>query len=317
MNAVSKPVGTLASPVFEKLERDGIAVLPSLLSPASLQRLQQAFDQALEHPQFNTWTGYEQNEKWRRLVENVLTLDPAAVQLAIHPLVKSVLDAYIGPEFALVEARGWETIATKTNFHGWHNDAWFHPSVTNTNPREVKLAIYLTDVESGFFSYIKGSHKERGAARHWSPAEVAAMEDRRENVKGPAGTAFLFDTAGIHCQSTPVLTKRNVIFFNYHDPAVPLQDIDVEYGRYRPLILNAGFLPPLSAEDKRILGFGSALGAEVGKAVVGRGVTRRYPMIHDTLRAAMKLRLEIQEMDRQRRRVTGKLARMLGSRAAR
>ncbi len=316
MNANVRMSGALGSPVLEKLERDGVVMLPSLLSPHQLQRLQQSFNQALEHPSFNTWSGFEQNEKWRRLVENVLTLDPTAVSLALHPLVKGVLSSYLGPNFALVEARGWETIATKTNFHGWHNDAWFHPSVTHTNPREVKLGVYLSDVDSGYFSYIKGSHKDRGPARHWSPAEVAKMEDRRENLMGPAGTAFLFDTSGIHCQSTPVLTKRNVIFFNYHDPAVPLQDIDVEYGRYRPLMLNAGFLPPLSSDDQRILGFGAALGAAVGAGVPGRAGTRRYTRIHDTLAAMMKLRLEIQEFDRQRRRVTNKLARMFGGGSA-
>ncbi|HVS38325.1 MAG TPA: hypothetical protein VMS17_22395, partial [Gemmataceae bacterium] len=75
-------------------------------------------------------------------------------------------------------------------------------------------------------------------------------------VLGPAGTAFLFDTSGIHRQSIPILEKRWAVFYGYHDPAVPLQTEDVDYYRYHPLLLNAAFLGGLSKEDERILGFG-------------------------------------------------------------
>ena len=65
------------------------------------------------------------------------------------------------------------------------------------------------------------------------------MQARRRDMKGRAGTAFLFDTAGIHRQTTPVLQPRNVLFLNFHDPAVAIQSLDVEQGRYQPLLLNA------------------------------------------------------------------------------
>ncbi|HSP62051.1 MAG TPA: hypothetical protein VLQ90_03620 [Pyrinomonadaceae bacterium] len=34
-------------------------------------------------------------------------------------------------------------------------------------------------------------------------------------VKGPAGTAFLFDTSAIHRQGVPVLETRQALFYNY------------------------------------------------------------------------------------------------------
>jgi hypothetical protein len=37
-------------------------------------------------------------------------------------------------------------------------------------------------------------------------------------VTEPAGSAFLFDTSGIHRQGTPILQPRYAVFFNYHDP---------------------------------------------------------------------------------------------------
>jgi hypothetical protein len=46
------------------------------------------------------------------------------------------------------------------------------------------------------------------------------------------------------------------VFYNYHDPSVPLQKEDVDYYRYHPLLLNAAFLRNLSEEDCTILGFG-------------------------------------------------------------
>ena len=38
---------------------------------------------------------------------------------------------------------------------------------------------------------------------------------------------------------------------------MPLQQEDVEYYRYHPLLLNAAFLGGVTAEDQRILGFGN------------------------------------------------------------
>jgi len=62
---------------------------------------------------------------------------------------------------------------------------------------------------------------------------------------------------GIHRQGAPILEPRQAIFFNYHDPQVRLDQENITYYRYHPLVLNAAFLGNLSAEDQRILGFGN------------------------------------------------------------
>jgi hypothetical protein len=76
-------------------------------------------------------------------------------------------------------------------------------------------------------------------------------------VIGSAGTAFLFDTSGIHRQGVPMIEERLAVFLNYHDPDVPIQQGDLDYYRYHSLLLNAVFLGHLSPEDQRILGFGN------------------------------------------------------------
>lgn len=292
----------------EILREDGIVALPPLLPPDRLARLQSEFRRALARPTWNAWQGYEQTEKWRLMVEHALLIDPTAAEVALHPLALGAIRAHVGPDAQLVEAKGWRTVPTRRDFHGWHGDAWFHPSAAAARPREVKLAIYLTDVteaEGGHFSYVTGSHDGDAAPRHWSAREVERLGGSVVHARGPAGTAILFDTWGVHRQSTPVLKPREALFFGYHDPAVPLQDEDREHGRYHPLLLNAGFLPAQpTPEQMRALGFGGALGEPVGSGVAGRHPTRlRFPLLHAASRAALAARLELLEVEREWRRI--------------
>ena len=46
--------------------------------------------------------------------------------------------------------------------------------------------------------------------------------------------------------------------------SVPLQQEDIEYYRYHPLLLNAAFLGGLTAEDHRVLGFGEKANYQPG-----------------------------------------------------
>lgn len=151
--------------ILDTLEQDGIVLLGKFISDSMLLRMQNCYRRALQYPTRNTWMGYEQNEKWRRLVENLLLYDRSFVELALQPTIIDVLNKYIDPGSTMVEARGWETIATRRDFYGWHAVAWYAPGTTPI-PREVKLGCYLTDVTSGHFQYIKGGHHRDEPARH-------------------------------------------------------------------------------------------------------------------------------------------------------
>jgi hypothetical protein len=238
------------------LERDGIVIIPSLVSPSSLREMQEAFDSRLLYFQYNNVLGYQRNELMRILVEDVLTLSQGFVDIALHPIVLSILDVYI-KKYNLCEAKGWQTQPAKKDFHGWHSDAWYdQKTVTNEIPREVKLAFYLSDVKSGALQYVKGSHRQR-APFHLKPQEVLAIrESEILECNAPAGTAILFDTSGIHRQSIPVIEPMRAVFYNYHDSSIPLQKEDVDYYRYHPLLLNAAFLGGISTRQQEILGFG-------------------------------------------------------------
>jgi hypothetical protein len=249
--------GPQVDELVSRLEQEGIVVLPDLIGPSALRSLQEAFASRLQRLRWNNFDGYQKAEPYRHMVEDVLVLDQGFVDLVLHRRVKLVLNRYLGRQYELTEAKGWKSLPTKRDFHGWHGDAWYDQTVAPQIHREVKLAIYLTDVRSGAFNYIKGSHRKQHP-RLVKNTELSDVDSSQiAELLGPAGTAFLFDTSGIHRQSVPMLEERQACFFNYHNPRVALQQEDIDYYRYHPLILNAAFLGELTEEDQRILGFGN------------------------------------------------------------
>ncbi len=206
---------------------------------------------------WNDFDGYEKTEPYRHMVQDILTLDQGFVDVALHPMIKQMVREYLGNGFELVEAKGWKSVPIRRDFHGWHGDAWYDKEVVREIPREVKLGIYLTDVKSDAFNYIKGSHRKYPPRLYRNDELRDVPSSMIVEVSGPAGLAFLFDTSGVHRQSVPILEPRNAVFLTYHDPSIPLQNEDVDYYRYHPLLLNAAFLGNLSEEHQRILGFGN------------------------------------------------------------
>jgi hypothetical protein len=286
------------------LERDGLVMVPDLIRPDQLRDMQTAFHARLKHLRWNDVDGYEQTERFRHMVQDVLTLAQGFVDAALHPVVKATLRDYIGEHYTLCEAKGWLSLPTQQNFHGWHGDAWYDQSRVTAVPREVKLGIYLTDVRTGAFHYIKGSHA-REHPRVYRDAELADVpRDQIQIVTGPAGSAFLFDTSGIHRQGYPILEPRQAVFLNYHNPNLPLQQEDVDYYRYHPLLLNAAFLGNLTEEDYRILGFGDK--THYQHAFVRQNPFRKFQAIH---RRAFET---VQWADIFWGRVQGRLRRLVG-----
>lgn len=293
-----------ADPLFAELDKEGIVVLNNLISEQQLQSMQRAFDVRLQRVRWNNFDGYHKTEPYRHMVEDVLLLDQGFVDLALNPLVKQILDRYLGSNYELTEAKGWKSIPTKRDFHGWHGDAWYDQESIRNIPKEVKLAFYLTDVQSGAFNYIKGSHQKQ----HPRPVRNSEVESvpasQIAELKGSAGTAFLFDTSGIHRQGVPMLEPRRAVFYNYHDPSVVLQKEDIDYYRYHPLLLNAAFLGNLSAEDKRILGFGNTT-----NYIHSFERAPTHTLLQTTFRLALELKLRADALGE---RVAARLKRIKG-----
>src|ERR1700726_3688611 len=140
---------TLVNPITRQLHEDGIAVVTDLIAPAQLKGMQEAFCARLERLRWNDVDGYEKTERYRHMVQDVLTLDQGFVDVALHPDVQQALREYVGPGYELVEAKGWKSLPTRRDFHGWHGDAWYDQTKRTDIPREVKLGVYLSEVKSG------------------------------------------------------------------------------------------------------------------------------------------------------------------------
>lgn len=297
----------MAHDLTNQLDRDGVVLLPQLTTATLLQGMQQAFETRLRRMSWNDTPGYERTEMYRHMIQDVLILDQGFLSIALHPLVQQVLKEYLGPHYQLVEAKGWRSLPTKKDFHGWHGDAWYNQRAVSSIPREVKLAFYLTDVRSGAFNYIKGSHRKHHPRPIPSSELTHISKDMIVEVTGPAGSAFMFDTSGTHRQAMPVLEPRQAIFFNYHDPAIPLQQEDIEYYRYHPLLLNAAFLGNLTTEDQRILGFGDKRNYQHGFER-----KRRHPVLEAMNRSLMEATLHVDQALYYPRRALSKARRLLG-----
>jgi len=292
-----------ADRLVAELETNGIVVLPALLDPEQLRGMQAAFAARLGRMRWNNFDGYQKTEPYRHMIEDVLHLDQGFVDLALHPLVKQILTRYLGTQYELTEAKGWKTLPTNRDFHGWHGDSWYDKTTEREIHREIKVGMYLTDVRSGAFNFIKGSHQQQHP-RDLKRSEVKNLNSsQRIEVAGAAGTIFMFDSSAIHRQGSPVLEPRQAVFYAYHDPFVPLQSEDINYYRYHPLLLNAAFLGNLAPEDQRILGFGNKTNFQPAFERPDDS-----PGLHRAVCAAFTARLRIKQFSQ---RNLGRLKRLL------
>lgn len=292
-----------ADELFEELDDTGIVIIPNAISSAQLVSMQRAFAARLKRLRWNNVDGYERTERYRHMVLDVLTLDQGFVDVALNPTINHVLRRYLGDGYELTEAKGWKSLPTTRDFHGWHGDAWYDQTTATKIHREIKLAIYLTDVKSGAFNYIRGSHRQQHP-RGVKNIEVKDVpQSQISELFCPAGSVFLFDTSGIHRQGVPMREPRQACFYNYHDPEVKLEQESIDSYRYHPLILNAAFLGGLSAEDQRVLGFGRTT-----NYIAAYEKPREDGLLEDSFRALHVAKLHTQDFTR---RVNGKLKKIL------
>ena len=254
-NPTPYPVDPPDAARLEALERDGVIVLPDLLDAAALGQIQAAFRAHLRHMRWNTTWGYTNEDNYRHMVGDVLALDREVVRLVLHPRLLGLMSAYLGPSYVVTEAKGWRSLPTRRDFHVWHTDAWYDPALPGV-PRQLKLAVYLSDVHTGAFAYLKGSHLRQGPG-HWTDATLPGRAEDVVTLTGPAGTCIVFDSSGIHRQSYPILSDRDALFIVYNDPAIPLQAEDIAAYRYHPPLVAPAFLGGLSGEQLRALGVGA------------------------------------------------------------
>ena len=164
---------------------------------------------------------------------------PHMFEVMNHPTLIGAAGAMLGATPTLSYMAAWWSLPAgdgqaqqAENFHRDVDD-W----------RFVKFFSYLSDVDdrSGPHIYVPGSHlvSRMTKIRRYTDREVAEAfgADNQQHFTGPAGTAFLENTFGLH-RGTPVqATPRLMIQATYSLGVVP-------YGPRRPVaMIGAGGLP--------------------------------------------------------------------------
>jgi hypothetical protein len=208
-----------ADDTFARLDADGYAMCTGLLSPQQVVEMRRYFETCL------AFDGYRPELGKFRVPENapkgthVANFDhadvvgaPHALAVANNPVVLSAVGKVLGAKPTISYMTAWWSIA--------HGEAakeaeLFHRDVDDL--RFIKLFIYLTDVDenSGPHAFVKGTHgiNKLTDIRRLSEEEVA-REFGAENMlsfTGPAGTAFIENTYGVH-RGVPPKTRTRLLF---------------------------------------------------------------------------------------------------------
>ncbi|WP_296950218.1 phytanoyl-CoA dioxygenase family protein [uncultured Massilia sp.] len=137
---------------------------------------------------------------------------PHVLALANHPDVLRLAADYLGytPTITLMGLRWSFPAAAPDGVQAFHRDA---------EPGSIKLLVYLTDVDehAGPHHYVAGSHRARMPLRlrRHTDAEVARDHGGAVLVTGPAGSACMIDTRGIHKGAPPARRPRLLLVVQY------------------------------------------------------------------------------------------------------
>ena len=166
---------------------------------------------------FTASTSQIDKEENGLIVSNYLSLlDPKIVNFILNDKLKEVLEAYYGREYFLRNNPTLQQIIAKKENWGtsvYHNDR-FH---------QVSLMLLLSDLKENdtYMEYLCGTHKLKFyETLHPEPDQSKFNEkikkcNNRFKLIGKKGTAFLFDSIGIHRTIFKLNNVRNILHLNF------------------------------------------------------------------------------------------------------
>jgi hypothetical protein len=224
--------------VGEELGRRGRADLPGLVDEEQVRRIREHVTSLLAHDPYRPELGRyrapdavpSQTHVSHYRDEDIVRV-PHLLELANHPRVLAPVAHWLGGRPTLAALRLWWSTpsADGTPEHA----EMFHRDVDDL--RFVKLFVYLTDVteDTGPHVFVDGSHlvDRLTEIRRYQDDEVESAFGPQDiqRLVGPAGTAFLENTYGMHRGVPPVAGPR-LIF----QPLYALRPLI--YGPRKPVI---------------------------------------------------------------------------------
>ncbi|HEV8289412.1 MAG TPA: hypothetical protein VGQ00_00455 [Candidatus Norongarragalinales archaeon] len=218
VNKFRKDLESLFGPSFKiatkQLGRDGILILPQYFKSDVLSGVQKFFNNQLRKKKIDPFL---KQASFNGAVDDAaLSTSKPASKAATDPTILALIAHYLGGPVVLSNWRGYRTEKSspiRYRAWDWHNDQ---------KRKEIKLMMLLTPVSSKGqpMLYVKGSQKHRWKLRTQADSKYSMLTANKlghaiVECFGPAGTAIIFDTNGVHSGKRSLHEARNVLSFNY------------------------------------------------------------------------------------------------------
>lgn len=178
--------------IEKNLRKDGVVQIPSMLPLAVMRKFENCRAQLLANAEAQWCAGILNGTQ----APNFYDLD-----LSFAPMLKDYVDSIdasiLGTGYRQTHRLIAATLRLVSPFPlgylNWHVDHTDGPGIF------IKVLIFLSDVEIGHgdFCYVPGSHLNRDPGVE----EFTARSNGYSRYPGRAGTAVMFDTAGVHAPS--------------------------------------------------------------------------------------------------------------------
>ena len=154
-------------------------------------------------------------------VADPLLTCPAAIDLALHPIVIDIAANYLR---CIPAVGGLNLRKSFANGLPEYDTLLFHRD--GNSPKFLKFFFYLHDVDltAGPFSYVRRSHRDRREPqrkKRWTPAEIKAMygDEAILHLTARAGDMIIADTTGFHRGTKPTAHDRSMltVYYMVHD----------------------------------------------------------------------------------------------------
>jgi len=221
--------GTKGKAHAEEIKRLGYTSMGQFLSPEQVRTLRDLLDKAIDGKIDGVNCKWNEDVKYH-VVLNPFKMHPSLLALALDPRVLEIASKYFGRQAYLADVdmrriQAADAKAVRENSSsGWHRDF---------RGRQVKIMIYLTDVDGNDSNFAVLPESHRGKHIRWGMEEsripdefVASLPTKPLEWTGKAGEAMMFDTNTIHRLRRKITAKiRDTITF-YYTPGQSLRQLD-------------------------------------------------------------------------------------------
>lgn len=253
--AATKPrhshVDERSAQLCAKLQRDGIAELPTFVDASIVQRIRAQLENLPLRERFAarrdgfTLDKVPTNVHVAEYATEDILACPDVLKIANHPTLLDAAALYLGCKPTISSLSVWWSLpadGTAQEAENYHRDVddW----------RFVKFFLYLTDVDddSGPHCFVRGSHRTSNflRIRRISDQEIRKAFPQQDllRINGRAGDAFLEDTFGLHKGQPPLRSRRLLLQVQYSICPIAVYT-------YRPLQL-PGITPVLDEYSSRL-----------------------------------------------------------------